>query len=99
MAWMVFFTNEAEEMLTRIEDQRVRKLIKARAMHLITNPEMQGKPLTGDLAGLRSVRAVGQRYRIIYELFPNESEVWVIALGLRKAGDRDDVYDMTRRLK
>lgn len=97
--WTVFFTTEAEGMLARIDDRRVRKLIKARAMRLSTHPEMQGKALTGDLAGLRSVRAVGQRYRIIYELFPDESEVWVVALGLRKAGDRSDVYDTAKHLK
>jgi hypothetical protein len=59
MDWTVFFTQEAEELLLRIEDRRIRKLLKERAMRLDSHPEMQGKPLGGDLAGLRSVRAVG----------------------------------------
>ena len=98
MDWAVYYTAEAEEMLLGIEDRRVRKLIKARTMRLSSSPEMQGKPLGGDLAGLRSVRAVGQRYRIIYELYPEEREVWVVTLGLRKAGDRDDVYELAKRM-
>ena len=99
MPWAVYFTDEAVEMLLRIEDRRIRKLLKARAERLNLNPDMQGKPLTGDLAGLRSVRAVGQRYRIVYELFPEEREVWVVTLGLRKAGDRDDVYELAKQLR
>jgi mRNA interferase RelE/StbE len=99
MGWTVYFTQEAEEMLLGVEDRRVRKLLKERAMRLSPHPEMQGKPLGGELAGLRSIRAVGQRYRIIYELFPEDHEVWVIALGIRKAGNRDDVYEATKRLK
>ena len=35
----------------------------------------QGKPLGRNLAGYRSVRAVGQRYRIIYELDHSRQEV------------------------
>ena len=99
MVWSVYFTDEATEMLLRIEDRRIRKLLKARAIRLNLKPDMQGKPLSGDLSGLRSVRAVGQRYRILYELFPEEREVWVVTLGLRKAGDRDDVYEMAKRLR
>jgi len=99
MSWTVFFTSESEEMLLQVEDRRIRKLIMAKAMGLKTNPDLQGKPLTGDMAGLRSVRAVGQRYRIIYELFPDDHEVWIVAVGIRKAGNRDDIYELARRLK
>jgi len=99
MNWTVYFTNEAEEMLLRIEDRRVRKLLKARTMRLSSSPEMQGKALSGDLAGLRSVRAAEQRYRIVYELIPEEHEVWVVTVGIRKAGSRDDVYELTKRLR
>lgn len=99
MPWTVYFTGEATQQLLRIEDGRIRKLVKARAARLNLNPNMQGKLLAGDLAGLRSVRAVGQRYRIVYELFPDDREVWVVTLGMRKAGGRDDVYELAKRLK
>ena len=86
-------------MFLRIDDRRIRKLIKARALRLSISPDLQGKPLIGELSGLRSVRAVGQRYRIIYELFREEGEVWVVTLGLRKAGSREDVYELAKRLR
>jgi mRNA interferase RelE/StbE len=99
MPWQMFLTSECEEMLLQIQDRRVRELIKHRAMHLRTNPELQGKALTGELAGLRSVRAAGQRYRIIYELFPDARQVWIVALGIRRAGDRRDAYEIAKRLR
>jgi len=92
MAWRVFLTEEAEYRLLAIKDRRVRKLLHSRAMKLQESPEQQGKPLVRDLAGLRSVRAVGQRYRIIYELDDDRQVVWVITLGIRKEGDKADVY-------
>ena len=64
MTWHVFLTREAEEMLLAIRDRRVRKLLHSRAIKLQNSPEQQGKPLIGELTGLRSIRAVGQRYRI-----------------------------------
>ena len=68
MAWKIFLTREAEEMLLAIRDRRVRKVLRSRAMKLQNSPDQQGKPLVRELAGFRSVRAVGQRYRIIYEI-------------------------------
>ena len=84
MQWSVYFTKEAEETLLRIEDRRMRKLIKSRALRLGTSPDMQGKPLGGKLTGVRSVLAAGQRYRIIYELFAETGEVWVVTSGIAK---------------
>ncbi len=81
MDWTVYFTDEAKQRLLSVEDRRIRKLIKARAARLSVSPDIQGKPLGGALAGLRSVRAVGQRYRIVYELFPEAGEVLGCHLG------------------
>ena len=39
-----------------IPDQRIRRLISQR-VDLAASPEQQGKPLVGELAGFRSVRA------------------------------------------
>jgi mRNA interferase RelE/StbE len=91
-------TPEGENMLVSIQDRRIRKLIRARAMRLSTSPDMQGKPLSGDLAGLRSIRAVRQRYRILYELDHDAHEVWIVAVGIRKAGGRDDIYELVRKM-
>ena len=35
---------------------------------MTTEPEKRGKPLTEDLKGYYSVRAAGQRYRVIYQI-------------------------------
>ena len=99
MAWKVFLTREAEEMLLAIRDRRVRKLLHSRAMKLQNSPEQQGKPLVRELAGFRSVRAVGQRYRIIYEIDGGRQEVWVVTLGIRKEGNRGDVYEIASKLR
>ncbi len=53
-------------MLEAIQDRRVRDKIRDRIDGLAQEPEKQGKPLTGELTGYRSLRAVGQRYRVIY---------------------------------
>ena len=99
MVWQVSLTKEAEQRLLAIKDRRIRKLLYKRAMKLQESPEQQGKPLIRDLAGYRSVRAVGQRYRIIFELDNNRKEVWVITLGIRKEGDKIDVYKLASKLK
>jgi mRNA interferase RelE/StbE len=57
-----------------------------------------GKPLVGDLKGYRSVRAVGQRYRIIYRVSQLTVTVAVVALGIRKGGSRDDIYTLAQKL-
>ena len=99
MTWQVFLTREAEEMLLAVRDRRVRKLLYSRARKLQNNPEQQGKPLLRELAGFRSVRAVGQRYRIIYKVDSDLQEVWIVTLGIRKEGNRGDVYETASKLR
>jgi mRNA interferase RelE/StbE len=81
-----------------IPDQRIRQLISQRVDQLVQSPERQGKPLTGELAGFRSVRAVGQRYRIVYRVERREIVVVIVALGRRKTGDKSDIYALARKL-
>jgi mRNA interferase RelE/StbE len=58
----------------------------------------RGKPLVGELAGFRSVRAVGQRYRIVYRVEHQEVTVLVVAAGRRRSGDKKDIYELAREL-
>ncbi len=51
-----------------------------------------------DLAGYRSIRAVGQRYRILYKLEAERVVVAVVALGMRKEGDKADIYALAKKL-
>lgn len=62
------------------------------------NPEEQGKPLGEELYGYRSVKAVGQRHRVIYKLKDTEVLVLVVMVGIRKEGDKKDVYALVKRL-
>src|SRR6266853_37518 len=48
--------------------------------------------IMSDPGGYRSVRAVGQRYRIIYRVERTLVTVVVVAAGIRKAGSREDIY-------
>ncbi len=44
------------------------------------------------------MRAIGQRYRIIYRVEREKVVVVVIALGIRKEGDRADIYQIAVKL-
>lgn len=59
---------------------------------------MQGKPLLGELDGFYSVRAVGQRYRIIYTVEQSQVTVTVVAFEIRKDGSKQDVYALAKKL-
>ncbi len=58
----------------------------------------QGKALTGDLAGYRSIRAVGLRYRILYCVEREDVVVLILAVGIRKQGSRSDLYYLAKKL-
>jgi mRNA interferase RelE/StbE len=56
------------------------------------------KLLIGELAGFRSVRAVGQRHRIVYRVERREVTVLIVAVGRRRSGDKSDIYELARKL-
>lgn len=87
MAWRIVLTVTAREQLAAITDRRTRQAIARRIDRLAHDPERQGKPLLGDLAGYYSVRAAGQRYRIIYQIAIDAVIVYILALGIRREGD------------
>jgi mRNA interferase RelE/StbE len=88
----------ALEMLADVKDQRQQKSLSDRIDKLKTDPEKQGKPLVEKLKGYRSVRAVGQRYRIIYKVELEKVVVLVVGLGLRKEGAKRDIYTLMQKL-
>lgn len=98
MPWQVVVTNTAQQQLASVTDARVRELLKKRLLGLGEDPDKQGKALTGELAGYRSIRAVGQRYRILYKLRSGVVTVYVVAIGIRKEGSKADIYELARRL-
>ncbi|HEY6286996.1 MAG TPA: type II toxin-antitoxin system RelE/ParE family toxin [Ktedonobacteraceae bacterium] len=98
MRWHIKLTLPALKQLTAIKDTRVRESIGRRINALENDPERQGKPLSDELSGYYSIRAVGQRYRILYKLEEERVIVAVVALGIRKAGDKKDVYELAKKL-
>ena len=97
MAYQVQLTPEADEVLQAIADRRMRELILRRVERLSQEPDRQGSPLAGTLAGYRSVRAAGQRYRIIYRIEEERATVVVVGVGIRRGGDRQDIYNRVWR--
>lgn len=80
-------------------DRRVRRLLLDRAEALAHDPVRQGKPLRDALRGYHSVRGAGQRYRVVYRVDEARRLVTVVGIGLRREGDRRDVYaQLLRRL-
>jgi mRNA interferase RelE/StbE len=98
MVYKIEVTEEALAMLAEITDRRVRTKLLERIRRLAKEPAQQGKPMVDELAGCRSVRAVGQRYRIIYEILDGQVTVLVVGVGIRKEGHRLDVYNRTTKL-
>ena len=97
-AFAITWTETALRLVAAVSDQRIRRLISQRVDQLARSPEQQGKPLIGELAGFRSVRAVGQRYRIVYRVERREITVLIVAVGWRRSGDKADIYELARKL-
>jgi len=78
-------------------DAKTRDQIISKISKLKEEPLLLGKSLKGPLKEFRSVRAAGQRYRIIYKVLENEIIVIVVAVGIRKAGDKKDIYELMKK--
>lgn len=65
---------------------------------LESEPEKRGKPLVQDLKGYYSFRVVGQRYRIIYSIKEDKIIVIVVAISIRRQGDKKDIYEITKKM-
>jgi mRNA interferase RelE/StbE len=91
-------TPTALGMINKVPDRRIRAKIIETIDGLAEDPEKKGKPLMAELDGYRSVRAVGQRYRIIYRIDNEKVIVLVVAAGIRREGDRKDIYALAKKL-
>jgi mRNA interferase RelE/StbE len=98
VSYEILLTVRASQLFEQIKDRREQEKLLLRLEKLKQEPEKQGKALTQELQGYRSIRAVGQRYRIIYRIDETEVIVLVIAIGRRKEGDKRDIYEITKHL-
>jgi mRNA interferase RelE/StbE len=86
----------AAEHIKRL-DSRTKAQIINKIELLKQEPHMLGKPLKGLLKEYRSLRAASQRYRIIYKVIDTEVIVTVVAIGIRKDGDKKDIYELMKK--
>lgn len=98
MTYAIRITPTALEMIRAVRDRRVNDLIQKRIDQLAKDPDKQGKELHGELWGYRCVRAVGQRYRILYRVEGRAVIVLVVAIGIRKEGSRKDIYELAQKM-
>ncbi len=84
MSYKVFLSPGANEFLEKL-DKKDRERMKSKLEDLKENPEL-GKPLTGKLAGLWSLRTGD--YRALYQI--RHSEILVLVLKIRH---RKNAYD------
>jgi mRNA interferase RelE/StbE len=96
--YAIELTPLAVEMLGTVNDRREQAKLRDRIDQLATEPSKQGKALVDNLSGFRSVRAVGQRYRIVYQVIEQTVVVLVVGVGRRKDGDKKDIYTQLTKL-
>jgi mRNA interferase RelE/StbE len=94
--YKVKITKIAAENIKAI-DSKTQKQIINKIESLKEEPLLLGKQLKGPLKEYRSIRAAGQRYRIIYQVNKNEIIVIVLAVGIRKDGDKKDIYALMKK--
>jgi mRNA interferase RelE/StbE len=98
LTYVIQITPTALEMIKGVRDRRVNDLIQKRIDQLSKDPDKQGKELHGDLWGYRCVRAVGQRYRILYRVKGTAVMVLVVAVGIRREKDKKDIYALAQKM-
>ncbi|MFH0800030.1 MAG: type II toxin-antitoxin system RelE/ParE family toxin [Pseudomonadota bacterium] len=98
--YKVKITESCEKALAILKrhDRSIVDALLVKAEDLAFMPDKKGKPLVGALAGLRSRRAVGGRYRIIYRIDETSLIVEVIFVGIRREGSGQDVYRQTGKM-
>jgi mRNA-degrading endonuclease RelE of RelBE toxin-antitoxin system len=84
--------------LKAIRNRKVQSEIRRAIDGLARIPDAQGKSLFKPLEGLRSIRAVRSRHRILYKVDEEREVVSVLLIGERRPGEEEDVYSVARRL-
>lgn len=94
-AWKVRVTRTAKGLIKNAP-REIQRALKEKLPDLRENPEL-GKPLTGPLLGRRRLPLSG-RWRLIYRIVDSKRTVYLEAVGIRKAGDRKDIYELAKKL-
>jgi len=94
--YKIKITKTAAENLQNIDKKTLGQILN-KIESLKEEPNLLGKQLKEPLKEFRSVRAAGQRYRIIYKVVENQIIVIILAVGIRKDGDKKDIYELIKK--
>ena len=97
MKYRILITETCLRLIEKIPDKKIQRTILDRIQQLSVEPDKQGKKLVKDLSGFLSVHAAG-RYRIVYKIDKRTVIVYVLAAGIRKEGDKKDIYEIAKKL-
>jgi mRNA-degrading endonuclease RelE of RelBE toxin-antitoxin system len=75
---------------------KIRRKISDKIDTLTTSPELRGKPLQTSLKAYRSIKIA--RYRAIYQVPISGRVVNIVCIGIRKKGDKNDVYRVAQQM-
>lgn len=101
--YQVRTTTTAIEQLRNIQNPH-RRSLRDKIRGLAQTPDQQGKPLRKKLKDYRSIPGAG-RYRIVYRVTDDDADpdegiegtVYVEGVGIRKAGDKKDIYNIIEK--
>ena len=97
MKYRVLITDTCFTLIKKIRNKEIQRTILDRIQKLSDEPDKQGKKLVKDLSRFRSIHAAG-RYRVIYKTDKQSVIVYVLAAGIRKEGDKKDIYKIAKKL-
>ena len=97
MKYKILITDTCLGLIGKIPDKKIQRTVLNRIRKLSHEPDKQGKKLVKDLSGFRSVHAAG-RYRIIYKIDKQTVVIYIMAAGIRKEGDKKDIYKIAKKL-
>ncbi len=97
MKYKILITDTCIALIGKIPDKKIQRIILNRIEKLSAEPDKQGKILVKELSGFRSIHTAG-KYRIIYKVDKQTVIVYMLAAGIRKQGDKKDIYQITKKL-
>ena len=97
MKYRIRITDTCLALVEKISDKKIQRTILDRIEDLSDEPDKQGKRLVKNLSGFRSIHVAG-RYRIIYKIDKQTVIVYILAAGIRKQGDKKDIYKIAKKL-
>lgn len=95
--YSIKLTQIAADFISKLDSKSQQQVLEKIEI-LKEEPLKLGKPLKGNLKDYRSIRSTGQRYGIIYQIKETEIEVIVVAVGIRREGDKkSDIYELMKK--